>query len=173
MEFETERLILRKPEIRDARDMFENYTQDEEVTRYLTWPPHGSYETTREWLESSITNWNPQELLELVIYHKEDRAVIGMAALRINSFKATLGYVLAKKYWGRGYMAEACRPLCDYLLSMDHIYRIEGFHDVENPASGRVLQKLGMEYEGLFKRYMIHPNVSAEPRDCHIYSLIK
>jgi len=51
--------------------------------------------------------------------------------------------------------------------------RIWAVHDVENEASGKVMLKLGMEYEGTIRRFSIHPNISVEPRDAKMYSSVK
>jgi len=53
------------------------------------------------------------------------------------------------------------------------IYRVFATCDVDNPASAKVMEKAGMKYEGLLRRYMIHPNVSEEPRDCLMYARVR
>jgi RimJ/RimL family protein N-acetyltransferase len=44
---------------------------------------------------------------------------------------------------------------------------------VENITSARVLEKIGMERKGMLRRYIIHPNISSEPRDCFMYSKVR
>jgi [ribosomal protein S5]-alanine N-acetyltransferase len=58
-------------------------------------------------------------------------------------------------------------------MEREDIHRIEAIHDVNNPASGRVMEKLGMQFEGVLRRYMLHPNVSDMPGDCRMYALVK
>ena len=70
-------------------------------------------------------------------------------------------------------MTEAARPLADMIIKREDIFRIEAVHDVDNPASGRVMQKTGMQFEGVVRKYSLHPNVSPVPRDCCMYSLVK
>jgi RimJ/RimL family protein N-acetyltransferase len=70
-------------------------------------------------------------------------------------------------------MTEAVRVVVDWLLSQPDIYRVFATCDVDNPASAKVMEKAGTKYEGLLRRYMIHPNISAEPRDCLMYARVK
>ncbi|MCI0650822.1 MAG: GNAT family N-acetyltransferase [Planctomycetes bacterium] len=70
-------------------------------------------------------------------------------------------------------MPEALRPLVEWALGQVAIHRVWAFCDVDNLASARVLEKLGMEREGILRRWFVHPNVSAFPRDCYSYSLVK
>ncbi len=173
MRFETERLILRKPYLEDAEDLFSTYTQDPEVCRYMVWTPHKSIEKTREWLRFCVENWDEKRYLEFIIQDRESSRAIGMTGVRINDFKATLGYVLAKPFWNRGIVTEACAPLLSELIGREEIYRIEAFHDTENPASGRVMEKLGMKKEGVLKCYARLPNIPGPPRDYAVYALTK
>ena len=84
-----------------------------------------------------------------------------------------IGYVLAKPYWGNGYMTEAVRALVRWCLLQPHLHRIWSFVDVENRASYRVLEKAGMEREGVLRRWVVHPTVSDRPRDCYTYAIIR
>jgi ribosomal-protein-alanine N-acetyltransferase len=68
-------------------------------------------------------------------------------------------------------MPEVVRVIVDWALSQQSIYRICAFCDMENTASARVMEKVGMQREGLLRRYIIHPNISDEPRDCYLLTL--
>ena len=61
------------------------------------------------------------------------------------------------------------------LITLGHptIYRMAATCDVENKASARALEKSGFSREGLLRRYIIHPNISPEPRDSLLYALTK
>ena len=170
MRFETDRLIVRKPIREDALDCFRNYTQDPDVVKYLTWTPHEKLEDTRGWIDFCIEHFNSDEMLVFTIFHIGDNQAIGMLDFRMEGFKSHFGYVLAKRYWDRGIMTEAMKPVFEYVWKMDSIYKIWACHDVENPASGKVMKKLGMTKDGICRNWMMHPNISAKPRDCVIYS---
>jgi RimJ/RimL family protein N-acetyltransferase len=84
-----------------------------------------------------------------------------------------LGYVLERASWGKGYMTEAVRFLVDWAVSQPSIYRVWATCDVTNLASAHVLEKVGMQREGVLRRWIMHPNLSEEPRDCYCYALVK
>jgi [ribosomal protein S5]-alanine N-acetyltransferase len=170
---ETERLSLRQPATEDAVLIFEQYAQDPEVTKYISWQPHKSVRETDEFIDRCISVWANNSAFPYVLICKEDAQLIGMIEIRINQYKADLGYVLAKSEWGKGYMTEAMQALTDWALGQDEIYRVWAICDVENPASARVMEKVGMQREGVLKRWFIHPNASEEPRDCYCYAVSK
>lgn len=173
MIFNTNRTLLRFPIEADAEDIFTNYTQDPEVTKYLVWKPHTNLQHTIDWITFCISNCNTTNGLKFIIYHKLDKQAVGMIDFRIDDFQANFGYVLAKKYWNQGIMTEAMRPIIQHVFNMQNIYRIWAMHDIDNEASGKVMRKLGLEYEGTLRRAFIHPNISDKPRDGKIYSLVK
>jgi [ribosomal protein S5]-alanine N-acetyltransferase len=97
-----------------------------------------------------------------------------MLAARIDGrHRVAVGYVLARSAWGKGYVPEALRAVIDVLWTRPEIYRVWAVCDVDNPASARVLEKVGMEREGVLKRYIAHPNVSEEPRDVYCYAFTR
>ena len=96
-----------------------------------------------------------------------------MIEVRSKGHRADFGYVLARAYWGNGFMPEAIVALVDITLRPPTIYRMEATCDVENKASARALEKSGFTREGLLRRYIIHPNISPEPRDSLLYALTK
>jgi len=70
-------------------------------------------------------------------------------------------------------MSEAVEELIRWGLESAEIYRIWAVCDVENTASARLLERVGMELEGTLRRWLVHPNVSDSPRDCLCYSIVK
>ena len=171
--FETERLVLRVPRPSDARAIFEGYARDAEVVRYLIWRPHENLRETQQFLETCARGWAAGDDFPWAVTLKPGGELIGMTGLRLREFKADVGYALARRWWGRGYAVEALRPLVDWALAQPGIHRVWALCDVENAASARVLEKVGMTREGLLRRYSMHPNVSDEPRDSYCYSVVK
>ena len=167
---ETERLVLRIPSLADAEAIFNSYAQDSEVTRYLIWRPHRNIEETKTFLAACAVAWEDEVRFPYVITFKENGAVIGMIEIRIDDFKADVGYVLSRQNWGKGMATEALRSLVEWALRQESIYRVWALCDVENAASGRVLEKVGMQREGVLRRQSVHPNISDEPRDCYCYA---
>jgi ribosomal-protein-alanine N-acetyltransferase len=107
------------------------------------------------------------------LVRKKDTQLIGMIEIRISKHKADLGYVLTKSEWGKGYMPEAVKVIIDWALRQNNIYRVWAVCDLENDSSARVMEKVGMRKEGVLKRWLIHPNIAPEPRDCFCYSVSK
>src|SRR4051812_21539617 len=122
----TERLILRIPKVSDALPLFHAYTQDPVVTKYLVWKPHSSPEVTARFVADLVRDWELGSGGAWVIAQKDSPdAPIGMISLRPqDSFKATMGYVLARAFWGRGYMPEAARAVIDLAFNELRLYRV-------------------------------------------------
>jgi [ribosomal protein S5]-alanine N-acetyltransferase len=169
---ETPRLHLRRPVPTDAERIFQAYAQDREVTRYLEWVPHASVETTRKFVAFCQDRWASSVAFPYVITRKEDGELLGMIEVRPNRHRANFGYVLARSYWGNGFMPEAIAAVVNITLKPP-IHRMEATCDAENKASARALEKSGFRREGLLSKYIIHPNISPEPRDSLLYALTK
>lgn len=170
---ETDRLILRKPHIEDAPHIFASYARDPEVTRYLTWCPHKSVEETSRIVEGMLEHWKTGTIYPFAVVLKASNMLMGMIAMHHEGLRVAIGYVLARSYWGNGYMPEAARAVIDWALQQPSIYRVYATADVENIASHRVLEKVGMQCEGLLRKYIVHPNVSDVPRDSYIFAITK
>jgi RimJ/RimL family protein N-acetyltransferase len=171
--YETSRLYLRPPTLEDAEAVFQQYAQDTEVTKYMTWRPHANIQTTREFIERCLAVWENETTFPWMIIRKDGQEVMGMIELRLKAFKTEVGYVLARAYWGQGFMPEAAKAIVEWALAQPEIYRVWAVCDVDNLASARVLEKIGMQREGLLRRHIMHPNISEAPRDCWCYAKVK
>ncbi|MGL5834328.1 MAG: GNAT family N-acetyltransferase, partial [Waterburya sp.] len=170
---ETLRLKLRPPSLDDAASIFEQYAQDREVTKYMTWQPHANVETTHQFLQQAIADLKANNYYLWVILPKKEAKAIGMIRFQCHNHRAELGYVLARPYWNQGLMTEALQPIIDWALTQPNIYRVWAVCDYENLASARVMEKVGMTYEAILRRWLIHPNMSNKPRDCFCYAKVK
>jgi len=169
----TERLRLRKAKLSDAEAIFHQYAQDPEVIKYVSWRAHKDLAETREYMRMCQLAWDVGKAFHWVIEHNDDKQVIGMMIARVSGEKWELGYVLARAHWGLGYMTEALKALVGWALKQQEIYRIWAVCDVENLASARVMEKTGMQREGILRRWSVHPNLSNEPRDSYCYAIVK
>jgi ribosomal-protein-alanine N-acetyltransferase len=169
----TERLILRRPQLTDAVALFEEYCQDPEVTKYLIWRPHKDIQETISFLTGCLARWESGEELTWGITQKGEEQVIGMVACRLRGHAADIGYVIARRYWNRGFVTEAVRAVVEWAAKLEPIFRVWAVCDTANGASARVLEKVGMTREGVLRRWILHPNVSVEPRDCFVYSKVR
>jgi RimJ/RimL family protein N-acetyltransferase len=165
--------MLRPPRLSDATAIFRGYAQDAEVTRYLIWTPHSNIRETEQFLKNCIVARGNNSRFPWVIELRERGELLGMIELRINGFKADVGYVLARRFWGKGIATEALRVVVDWALSQEGVYRVWALCDVENVASARVMEKVGMEREGLLRRNILHKNLSNEPRDSSCFAVVK
>ena len=164
--FQTERIMGRKPVPSDARAIFESYGTDPEVTKYLVFEPYKNLEDLKAWLNNTIQEWDRNPGIAYLLFkHNHPETIVGSFSIRMDQFKAEVGYLIARPYWAQGLMTEVLTYWVDWALSQPDIYRIGALCDIENPASGRVMEKAGMQLEGTFKRYGIHPNMGSEPRD--------
>ncbi len=120
-----------------------------------------------------ILAWESGERFPWIIRLKGQDAAIGMIELRLGGYKAEVGYILARSFWGQGMMTEALVRVLEWTRTQRQLYRVWAVCDVENMASARVMQKAGMKHEGILRRWIIHPIISAEPRDCHCYAWIR
>ena len=170
---ETQRLFLHPPQMEDASAMFNGWAQDVDVTRYLTWRPHKNLEESKMILAGAICAWGTDTGFPYMITLKRSGEVIGMIDPRIEGSKVGVGYVLGRAHWGKGYMPEATLVVIDWAFLQPAIYRVYTTTDVENVASQRVLEKVGMFCEGVLRKYITHPNISDIPRDSYMYAVTK
>ncbi|MBQ0000339.1 MAG: GNAT family N-acetyltransferase [Clostridiales bacterium] len=152
---ETGRLILRRYTVEDAQQMYDNWASSEVVTEYLSWPPHASVDVTRALLEDWVAKYEEPSTYNWGIELKETGELVGnIAAVRQNEkiFCAEIGWAIGDRWWGQGIMPEAAHAVFGYLFKEAGFQRIEAKHDIKNPKSGRVMQKIGMVYEGTLRR---------------------
>ncbi len=166
---ETDRLILRPLRLEDAEAIYNSYAHDEEVTRFLTWRPNNSVEEVEGYLRKALAAQGRTQL-NWVIIRKDNSSLIGMISCRIDNHKVEIGYVLGRAAWGKGFMTEAARAIMDFAFTLPGVYRVYGLCDLENVASARVMEKIGMQREGILRRAVVHPNISDEPRDSLCYA---
>ena len=156
IELTTERLTLRRFELEDAASAYYNWTSDPEVTKYLTWPTHQSVEQTEQVIkEFWIANYDKKDFYEWAIELNEIEQPIGsISAVRVddNIDAVEIGYCIGREFWHKGYTSEALKEVMRFFFEEVGAGRVSARHDVNNPNSGKVMQKCGMEYEGTMRR---------------------
>lgn len=151
---ETDRLILRRFSIDDAEDMYNNWASDDEVTRFLTWPTHTDIDVSKHILNDWISRYSDGGYFNWAMEYKETGKVIGIISvvkLNEDTEAADIGYCMSRALWGRGLMPEALKAVITYLFDVVGLNRIAAYHDVNNPKSGRVMDKAGMKPEGILR----------------------
>lgn len=168
---QTRRLTLREPRKADAVPIFEAYTQDLDVARYMVWRPHRSIEETEAFIAYCMQGWADGLRRPYVLARREDEATpIGMVEARMLPHGIDLGYVLQRHYWGCGFMAEAILAVTQAALALPECFRVQATCDTENHSSARVLEKAGFVREGRLERHLVLPNLGAEPRASFMYA---
>jgi RimJ/RimL family protein N-acetyltransferase len=171
--FETARLRLRPPVPTDAPRMFEAWACDAEVTRYLVWSPHADIGESEAHIARCIEGWRNGSPLVWFIELRETGELIGSLAARDQAHGINLGYLLARRAWGSGYMVEALEPVVTWFLSRPDVHRVWATCDVENTASTRALEKAGFEFEGILRQWDHKPNLGPGRRDARCYSRVR
>lgn len=168
----TDRLILRKFTINDAQAMFETGADDERVTRFLTWGPHGNIDITKFILNDWCTSYEKPDFYNWAI--EIDGKIIGnVSCVELDDHHelCEIGYCIGYDFWGKGIVSEAVKAVTDYLINEIGFNRLEIKHAVKNPASGKVAQKCGYKYEGT-KRHSFK-TLDGEFLDISYYSILK
>ena len=165
----TARLLLRKPRPEDAALVFATYAQDPEVVRYLTFLPHSDGQVTDEAIARFLENWRLGKSYCWLIFHRDEEKLVGAISARADQ-GMNLGYLLARPFWGQGFMSEALAAVTEWAFSIPSVFRVWAVCDLENEASARLLERNGFHREGVLRKWSLHPNVSDVPRDCHCYA---
>lgn len=152
---ETARLILQRFVQEDAQAMYDNWANDPEVTKYLTWPTHTSVDVSRWVLGDWCAQYEKPDYYQWAIVFKEIGQPIGSIAVvehddRVS--KAHIGYAMGRRWWHQGIMSEALQAVMDFLFDEAGVRRIEARHDPRNPHSGGVMKKCGMKFEGTLRQ---------------------
>ncbi len=95
---------------------------------------------------------------------------IGLSGLAGPNKRASLGYLLGVEFWGKGYCTEAARAVMKFGFEQLGLNRISAEHFTRNPASGRVMQKLGMKHEGTLRQHVLRWD---EFHDVEVYGILK
>ena len=172
-ELETERLLLRKMRLDDARAMFA-YASDPEVTRYVLFETHRSIEDSRAFLRYAEEGYERGDFGGWGLVLKDSGAFIGTCGVDVGyapeHARAELGYVLSRDHWGKGLMPEAIRAVIRFGFGRMELNRIQARCMAENTASARVMEKAGMTYEGTLRE---HELIKGAYRDMKFYSILR
>jgi RimJ/RimL family protein N-acetyltransferase len=169
--FETSRLILRPIKADDADAVFEGFAQDPAVSRYLVWRPHVSIAESHAFIARCLAAPSSPTY---ALVERQSSQLVGCLDVRQEALhRIGFGYVLARPWWGRGLMTEALSEVVNWSLRQEGIWRIGAGCDVENVASARVMEKAGLVREGILRRWLVHPNLGPEPRDCYSYAQVR
>lgn len=171
---ETTRLILRKLVKKDVQSIYDNWLSDERVSNNRISPPHKTVMETIQRVEEIECEYESNEKCYWGIELKCTGSLIG--EIDLYNFDDTTGncevsYSIGYNWWNMGFGTEALQAVVEFGFKYMNIHKISAAHNTDNPASGRVMCKVGMELEGII-RHMIR-NYKNQYKDCAVYGMIK
>lgn len=169
---ETSRLVLRWIDERDAEALFALFS-DTEVTRFWSVGAWTSMDQARQAIARDLAGYADGTSLRLAIHLAGQPGLIGTIGLHRfvdQSRRCEVGYALAPRHWGKGYISEALEAALDYGFAALNLNRVEADIDPRNGASARVLERLGFRKEGFMPERWI---VQGEMADTVNYGLLK
>ncbi|MFD2044950.1 GNAT family N-acetyltransferase [Ornithinibacillus salinisoli] len=171
---ETDRLILRKLELKDAQNIFDNWLSDKRVADNRISPAHKKVSETMERVAKIVSEYDSKECCYWGIVQKGNRELIGEIDLYnfdIATNNCEVSYSLGYNWWNHGYGTEALRVVVEFAFKHMNIHKISAAHNVDNPASGKIMRKVGMQQEGVI-RHMIR-NAKNQYKDCVVCGILQ
>lgn len=171
-DIETDRLLLRRLTIHDAPAMYE-YMQRPKVAQHVLWEAHTSISDTKAYIRYMLRKYRLGDPASWGIEWKETGEIIGTIGYMWHNpehSSVELGYSLNDEYWNAGIMTEALSAVIRYSFLKRNINRIEAQHETRNPASGRVMQKCGMQKEGTLRSRLCN---KGEFVDVDLYAILR
>ena len=166
-EFASERLAMRPQTVADAAALFEAYS-DAGLMTFWSSAPHDSVEQTKDYLRArdQPSDWRGWTMIE-----RAPGAIVGtLAAGIVRPGVAEIGYLVLRRFWGRGYAREGVSRLIDLLFADEGHRRIMADTDPDNAASNGLLERLGFTCEGRLRAaWETHIGV----RDSFIWALLR
>ena len=177
IELKTERLILRKVKLDDVKDIYNKLATDEEIIDFLSWNDNPSIEFTKKMVEDILEEYTTEKAIyKWIIEEGNTNQIVGMILMDTYNEErlvAEIDYCIASNFRGNGYATEALKKVIEYLIFEVGFFRIEAVHNMNNEASGKVMQKAGMKYEGTLRGRAISLNAEGNPDDLKMYAIIK
>jgi ribosomal-protein-alanine N-acetyltransferase len=166
----TSRLILRRFTLDDSKDVFERWTSSYENSRFVMKCPHDNINQTEQILLEYVNSYaNPNFYMWGIVFENQLIGYICGNELNEELMSICIGYCITKSCWNKGITTEATKAVINYFFSLG-FNRIYSYHNPLNPASGKVMQKCGMEFEGRIRGGSL---LAGEICDCLQYSILK
>lgn len=157
-QIETERLILRKLTEKDADEAFNNWCNSDKVDKYVLWSKHEDINVTLKQFKQWVEDYQELNTYRWIVQLKETGELIGTidSSKRFIRFGCCeIGYCYGDKFWNKGYATEALKAVIKFLFEECEADTIFAEHLEHNPASGEVMKKAGMKYEGILRSRII------------------
>jgi len=168
----TDRLILHPFKMEDASRV-RSLAGEWKVAATTANIPHPYEEGMAEaWIGTHLEAYESGKSLTLAIQLKSSNLLIGAISLQLSKANnlGELGYWIGVPYWSQGYCTEAGKAMLVYGFDTLGLNRIQARHIARNPASGRVMQKLGMQHEGTLRQSIFRWD---RYEDAEIYAILR
>ena len=150
---ETNRLLLRKVQEADVKDIFDCWMQDEDVSRYMCWKASGDIAETQSFVQFELEQIENEKWNRWIIELKETGRIIGTCLVFYNEDDDEshwdVSYNLGKKYWGNGYITEAMKEVMRFAETELGMEECVTAYAKVNTSSANVLHKLGFTDEAV------------------------
>jgi len=167
----TQRLVLRPFSLADVPTIVTLAGDWDIAFNTLSVPHPYTEEHAVQWIRQQAVQWEQKQAINFAIAHSDNTVVGSIGLGLVPSFNlAELGYWVGKPYWGKGYATEAARALVNFGFEKLSLHRIQATHFGNNPASGRVMQKVGLLYEGCRRQHTLK---WGEYRDIKLYGMVR
>lgn len=169
---ETGRLLLRRMEMSDAKDLFD-YSRDPQVALHVLWDAQKNISESRAYIKCMLRKYRAGDPASWCIVRRDQGRVVGTIGymwFQPENNAAEVGYSLARDCWNQGFMTEALQAVLRYSFEEMGINRIEAQHEVGNPASGAVMRKCGMAHEGTLRSRLYNKGRYV---DVELYSILR
>jgi ribosomal-protein-alanine N-acetyltransferase len=168
----TARLVLRALAAADLADLYQ-YASDPLIDRHTPWDHYHTMDEAKADLTDYVAQYDRDGMGVWGVQHRADGKLIGICNFtywQTRHRRAEIGYTIARPYWGQGLATEAVRAVLTFGFERMDLARIEAVCTPDNTASERVLQKAGMQYEGLLRNYQVWRGT---PQDLKMYAIIR
>lgn len=168
----TERLILRPFKLLDSK-IVQELAGDSKIAETTLNIPHPYIDGMAEaWINTHKDNLINEKSITYAIVKKETDELMGAISLMINKIhkKAELGYWIGVPYWNKGYCTEASRAIVELGFKELNLNRIYALAMESNAGSWRVMEKVGMRYEGTRREDVIKDGI---PMDLKSYAILR
>ncbi|HBI34460.1 MAG TPA: hypothetical protein DEA43_01065 [Candidatus Moranbacteria bacterium] len=168
----TKRFILRPMVLKDAKDIARNINNWNVIKNLSQLPFPYELKHAKQFARRKEMEMKKEKPEDYVMMIEIDGEVVGAVGAHkiVHGHKAEIGYWLAEKHWGKGIMPEAVKKFMTHIFSEFRLRRICAFAHADNVKSMNVMKKVGMQFEGIHKKYTIK---DGKYIDCHMYAKVK
>ncbi|MEC1155997.1 GNAT family N-acetyltransferase [Cytobacillus horneckiae] len=171
---DTKRLILRRFELKDVQSVFNHWISDERVTDNRINAAHKEVSETYERVAKIVKDYSSDDFCYWAIEMKDSNNLIGEIDLYNfdnNTGNCEVSYSLGYNWWNHGYGTEALKAVVEFGFGQMNVHKISAAHNIDNPASGKIMMKARMAQEGTV-RHMIR-NTKGKYKDCALYGILQ